>query len=251
MGLNMFTQNNPLVAPPIQPYLCTQLITRAWNLSGIVAKGFETVSGGEGETGLFLLNELLALKAADTGLIPYYQRIQFPLVQDQEKYFIPNLLEIETFTFNIGDVRFPTARASRHHYFGDGRVDSIQSLPFEWHYEREEGGGMLYVYYLPDSNYVAKITGKFGLTNVQFQTDLASVYDGFYIGYLRYCLARYMDQEYDVELSPDKLKVLKEIEHKLKWVSPPDLSQRKISFMNKREGYNWARVNISPSWNIS
>lgn len=246
----MFLSNPLLIVPP-QPYPCSQLITRAWNLSGIIARKFENVSGGEGEVGLFLLNELLELKAADTSLIPYYQRIEFPLVQGQEKYFIPNLLAIETFTFNIGDVRFPTAPASRHHYFGDGRVDNIQSLPFEWHYEREIGGGYLYIYYLPDANYIAKITGKFGLTNVQFQTNLVTVYDGFYTAYLRYALAEYMNQEMDTEFSPDKMKKLKEMEHKLKWISAPDMSMRKISFMNKRSGFNWAKCNISPAWNIS
>lgn len=244
----MLSQNNPLVAPPVEPYPCTQLITRAWNLSGIVAKGFEVVQGDQGETGLFLLNELLSLKAADTSLIPYFQRIEFPLVAGQEKYFIPNLLAMETFTFNIGDVRFPTGPSSRHNYFGDGRVDSIQSLPFQWHYEREEGGGYLYVYYLPQSNYIAKISGKFGLTNVQFQTDLSTVYDSFYIAYLRRSLARYMAHEYDIEFSGDKLKVLEEMEHKLKWISPPDLSMRKINFLNKRAGFNFAHTNISPGY---
>lgn len=242
---------NTNTVSPNNAYLAGLLIARAWNLSGIVARDFEVVSGSEGSDGLFLLNELLEYKSVRTDLIPYWGRIEFNLVQGQERYYIPNLLAVETFTFNIGSVRFPTFSAGRKQYFGDGRVDNIQSLPFEWHVEREFGGMYFYVYYLPDTPYLAKITGKFGLTNVELQTDLSTVYDGFYISYLRWCLAAYMCMEYDISFPPDKAKQLEQMEHALRWVSPPDFTMRKLSFMNTNSPFNWAHVNISPAWNVS
>lgn len=242
---------NTSIVPPNATYPAAQLISRAWNLSGIVAREFEQTSGEEGSDGLFLLNELLEYKSVRTDLIPYWGRIEFNLVQGQERYYIPNLLAVETFTFNIGSVRFPTFSAGRRQYFGDGRVDNIQSLPFEWHVEREQGGMYFYVYYLPDTPYLAKITGKFGLTNVELQTNLSKIYDGFYISYLRYCLAEYMDLEYDITFPPDKAKMKEQMEHALRWVSPPDFHMKKISFMNTNAPFNWAHINISPSWNIS
>jgi|ERR1700722_6608030 len=242
---------NPTVVPPNSPYPAAQLISRSWNLSGVVSAEFEQVSGDEGSTGLFLLNELLGFKAVRTDLIPYWGRIEFNLVQGQERYYIPNLLAVETFTFNIGKVRFPTFKAGRKQYFGDGRVDDIQSLPFEWHVERAWGGMYFYVYFLPDSNYVAKISGKFGLENVELQTNLATIYDNFYISYLRFCLAKVMDLEYDITFAPDKEAYLKEMEHALRWVSPPDMKQKKIRFMSKNTPFNWARINISPAWSNS
>ena len=57
--------------------------------------------------------------------------------------------------------------------------------------------------------------------------------------------------EYDIEFPQDKLKKLQQIEQKLLYVSPPDLIQKKISFMNKNAPLNWAHINISPSWNVS
>lgn len=242
---------NTGTVPPNAPYPAQLLIDRAWNLSGIVAREFETVRGEEGSDGLFLLNELLYMKAFDLKLIPYFARVEFNLVQGQERYYIPNLYQVETFTFNIGDVRFPTYNASRSHYFGDGRVDDIQSLPFEWHLERVQGGSYLYVYFVPEQQFLAKVTAKFALTNVELQTNLALYYDGFYISYLRYALANAMSLEYDISFAPDKLLYMRQMEQKLLYVSYPDISAKKISFINNNQPFNWAKVNISPAWNVS
>ncbi len=247
--LNAPVNNN--VVPPNAIYPVSKLISRSWNLSSIVAKEYETTNGTEGSEGLDLLNGLLEYKAVRTDLIPYWGRIEFNLVQGQERYYIPNLLAVETFTFNIGEVRFPTFKSSRQQYFGDGRVDNIQSLPFQWHVERELGGMYFYVNYRPDSNYIAKITGKFGLTNVELQTNLAKIYDGFYIEYLRFALGEYMSLEYDITFAPDKKRMLTQMEKTLRNVSPPDFKQRKVRFMNTNTPFNWAHANISPGYNVS
>lgn len=242
---------NTSTVPPNASYPASQLISRSWNLAGIVAREFETVNGQQGSDGLYLLNELLAAKSYDLKLIPYWGRIEFNLVQGQERYFIPNLFQVETFTFNIGEVRFPTFNAGRKQYFGDGRVDNIQALPFEWHLEREIYGCYFYVYYLPQQQFTAKITGKFALTNVEVQTNLSQLYDLFYISYLRYSLAEYMDLEYDIEFPQDKLRMKRQMEQKLLYVSPPDIIQQKISFFNRNTPMNWSHINISPAWNVS
>jgi hypothetical protein len=242
---------NTSIVPPNAPYLAALLINRAWNLSGIVAREFEQTSGQEGSDGLYLLNEVLAAKSYDLKLVPYWGRIDFNLVQGQERYYIPNLYQIETFTFNIDSVRFTTFSAGRKQYFGDGRVDNIQSLPFEWHLERTWGGCYFYVYYLPQQQYLAKITGKFALTNVLENTNLSTLYDLFYISYLRYALAEYMSLEYDIDFAPNKLAMKRQMEKKLLYVSPPDFHMKKVSFMNTNSPFNWAHINISPAWNVS
>lgn len=243
-------QVNTNTVPPNASYPASQLISRAWNLSGIVAREFEQTSGQEGSDGLNLLNEVLAEKSYDLKLIPYWGRIEFNLVQGQERYYIPNLYQVETFTFNIGSVRFPTFNAGRKQYFGDGRVDNIQALPFEWHLERELDGCYFYVYYLPQQEFVAKITGKFALTNVEEQTNLLKLYDLFYIRYLRYLLAENMSLEYDITFAEDKKRKLQQMEQKLLYVSPPDFRMKKISYLNNDQPFNWAHVNISPGWNV-
>lgn len=229
-------------------YSATLLINRSWNLSGIVARGLETVSGEEGSDGLFLLNELLDFEAADTNLIPYWQRTVLNLVQGQELYYIPNLYQVETFTFNIGPVRYPTQQVSRVKYFGNGRVDNIESLPFSWHPERTLGGTNFRIYFPPMGNYVADITGKYALTNVTASTDLSTLYDGFYIAYLRYALAQRMALEYDISFGAEKEAQLNKMIKKLQWISPPDMSLQKVGFITRRVGLDWQSINLSKGY---
>lgn len=229
-------------------YPAIQLINRAWNLSGIVGRGLETVSGEQGSDGLFLLNELLEFKSADLNLIPYWTRQALQLVQGQEMYFVPNLVQVETMTFNIGEVRYPMTESQRDKYFGNGRVDNIQSIPFTWHLEREKGGSNIYVYYLPMQNYPAMLTAKFALTDVSEFTDLSLTYDGFYLSYLRYALAKYMCLEYDISFDPEKEKQLMSMAKKLSNISPPDLSLQKVNFITRNTSLNWAQVNIGKGY---
>lgn len=232
-------------------YPAILLISRSWNLSGIVAKGFETVSGDQSTEGLFLLNELLDIKSADINLIPYYKRYGSVFVTGQEEYFINGLVSIETMTFNLsGPVRYPMNYCNRDKYFGSGRVNNIMSIPFEYYYNREEGGSRVYVYYLPDAAYPFDITGKFSLTNVSLQTDLSLVYDGFYIAYLRYALAKYMCQDQDITFPSDKEMQLQELIKKLNQVSPPDFTTQKVNFITNRTSLNWAQINIGKGWTV-
>lgn len=225
-------------------YPAVLLINRAWNLSGIVARNLQTVTGGQVSDGLFLLNELLEFKASDLSKIPYWTRYEFNLIQGEEEYFIDNLYQIETLTFNIGPVRYPITITNRTKYFGDGRVDNIESIPYEGHLEREKGGSTIRLYYLPMDDYVANITGKFALTDVTLNQDMSLTYDGFYLAYLRYALAEVMCNEYDIAFSPEKKQYLTTMEKKLSYVSPPDLTMQKVSFLGKRNPFNWAQANI-------
>jgi hypothetical protein len=226
-------------------YSALTLITRAWYLSGIVARNLETVSGDQITDGLFLLNTLLDFKASDIRLIPYFTRYASTFVVGQEMYYIPNLYEIEAMTFNISTVRYPMQQVTRDIYFGTGRVDNIVSLPFSYHLERTLGGSNVYVYFLPNQTYVFNLIGKFALTDVTLNQDMALVYDQFYIEYLRYALAQFMCHEYNIAFAPEKLKMLQTYEKKLLDVSPPDLTIRKISFMGDKNVINWAMVNVS------
>lgn len=229
-------------------YTARTLITRSWYLSGIVARGLQSVSGDQISDGLFLLNSLLNWKAIQIDLIPYWTYYQFPAVVGQEKYFIPNLYAIESLTFNYGVVRYSTDFQSRHTYFATSRVDNIQTLPFGWTFNRSVGGGSIYLYFLPDSTYPIKIMGKFGLTNVTLDTDMLLTYDPAYVEYLRYSLSQYMCSEYGILFNPESAKILKAITLQLMDVSPPDLSQQKTSILTQAPGLNFGDVNLGRGW---
>lgn len=229
-------------------YTTTQLITRSYYLSGIVARGLQTVSGEQITDGLYLLNAYIAVKTADTVHIPYFQEFNFTLTASQETYFIENLLHIETFTFFINNVRYSTAPVNRKTYFGSGRIENISSLPFSWHQERCLNGSNLYLYFEPQSDYEAQIWGKFSLGSVVLGQDLSLTLDQFYIEYLRYGLAEYIADENNVSLPPQTSRRLSELEAIIQSVSPPDLTLSKISSLSSQGGLNLGDVNIGHGW---
>ena len=232
-------------------YTTTQLITNAWYLSGVVARGLEIVDGAQITEGLNLLNALLAIKTANNRLIPYYTFYSLNLITNQESYFIPNLISIETITFNIEDVRYSMLKMSRKPYFGSARVDAIDALPFSWHVERSVGGATFYVYYLPSDTYLCKIWGKFSLAEVALGQDLSLTLDLFYIEYLRYALAEYICADYNITFQPQSMSKLTEYEQIITDISPIDLSMTKLSTLQSNFDINWGDVNIGKGWRPS
>ncbi len=225
-------------------YTALQLIDRAYYLSQIVARELEVVSGGQQADGLYLLNALLSFKSSDLRLIPYFTRDTFPTIQGVEDYYRPNLLMIDSLTFNIGDVRYSMLEKTRDEYFASARVDNIQSLPVTYRIERELGGLRIFLYPLPSDVYTMKLSGKFGFTNVTLQTDLSLVYDAYYIEYLRYALSRYLCAEYGATF-PDASEIhFQEMQKKLMDVSPVDMSITKQTFFGGAPGIDWQMVNL-------
>lgn len=233
-------------------YTVTQLITNAWYTSGIVSRNLQSVTGDQTADGLSLLNDLLGVKTANYPLIPYYTTTyNGTFITGQESYFIPGLIMVDSITFTIGPVRYSMQNVSRRNYFGSPRVNNIATLPFSYHVERELNGANIYVYFLPAGPYPFQVSGKFGLSSIannQLLLDLETIYDRFYITYLRYALAEYMTEEYMVSFPPQAAKKLLEFEATIRDISPLDLSMLKISSMGSDGGINFGDVNIGVGW---
>lgn len=226
-------------------YTADTLITRALYLSQIVARDLQTPTASQISDGLFLLNSLLDYKSTDLRLIPYFKFYEFLTVPGQEDYYIPDLLYVDTLTFNIGTVRYSLREMTRNQYFETPRVDNITSLPFSYRPERELGGMRLYLYFVPVQEFLMKMMGKFALTNVALNTDMSLTYDQYYIEYLRYELAEYICSEWSVTFPEEAAAKLRELRKKLKDVSPPDLSIRSQSYFGSSPVIDWQTVNLS------
>lgn len=230
-------------------YTTRKLINEAYYLTGITSRGLETVDGQEVNDGLELLNNFIAVKSADIGLIPYYNELIFNAVAGQQEYFLENMLEIETFTFNIGPVRYPTMEVSRETFFGSGRVDNIVSLPYQWHQERRFNGVDLFVYFLPqDSSWVFKVWGKFALQSLTLNQILTASIDKFYIQYLKYGLAEYICEFYNIVTPMSIVNRTAQYEQIVRDISPLDLTMIKATAFNLEGGFNYGDVNIGRGW---
>jgi hypothetical protein len=156
-------------------YSVTKLIAEAFYTSGIVSRQFQTVAGDQERTAFDALNEILSDTLIETDMIPYYTTAyDFRLVAGQERYYIPNLTKPETMTFFIDSVRYQMNITQKDKYFGSGRADNVNSLPFNWNWERTLGGVNLFLYFFPERPYPAQITGWFTLNQVSLYQDLTS-----------------------------------------------------------------------------
>lgn len=224
-----------------------ELITRAYYLSQVVARELQTVSGSQISDGLYLLNALLDVKSSDLHLIPYFTPSTFTTVIGQSEYFVENLVFVDSMTFNIGEVRYAMIEMDRKGFFATPRVDGIQSLPFSYRCERTLDGMNIFFYFVPAGNYVIKIWGKFGFTEVTLDTDLSLIYDRFYIEYLRYALAQYICQDWGATFPQEATAKYDEIVKKLMMQSPADLTIQKRSYFTRSPALDWQLVNI-PGW---
>lgn len=228
-------------------YTARELITRSFFLSQVVSRGLQTVSGEQITDGLYLLNALLDYKSTDLRLIPYFQRTTFTTTQGVEEYIIPNLLYVDSLTFNIGTVRYSLLDYSRKEYFAGPRIDDVQSLPYCYRCERQFDAMHIFLYFVPSQAFVMKISGKYGLTEVTLDTDLSLIYDLYYIDYLRYALASEICEEWGSTF-PDQSKMkLSAMEKKIMDVSPADLSMVKRGYWTGTPALDWQLINI-PGW---
>jgi hypothetical protein len=228
-------------------YTAATLITKAWYLSNIVSRDYETVGKDALANGLELLNALLASMTLNNKLIPYYQEYDVAAVTGVEKFFVPNLVEAETLTFSIGQVRYASAAVARKAYFGTARVGGVNALPFCWHAEKTLGGTNIYLYYLPSAAYDLKVWGKFALGSVTIDQDLSLTLDDFYIEYLRYALASYMCAEEGLSFPPSSQKMLDRYEARLSNFSPVDLTMTKVSPLSNSRGISMP-INLFNGW---
>jgi len=93
-----------------------------------------------------------------------------------------------------------------------------------------------------------QLYGKFSLQEVTLDQDLSLFYDRFYIEYLRYALAEYMCQEYNITFPEQSARKLDEYESVLIDISPIDLTMSKTSCLTLGNNFNYGSVNLGRGW---
>ena len=113
-------------------YTVAQLVNTSYYLAGIVSRQFESVEGQQLQEGVDVLNDILADMTVDDGMIPYMTNSTFTGVVGQEAYPITDLISVDTLVFYLDNVRYEMIPLSRDKYFGTGRVENINSLPYNY-----------------------------------------------------------------------------------------------------------------------
>lgn len=225
------------------------IIQRAYNLSGIISQSLEDQDDEEGVTGLFWLNMLLAEKSATGVLLPYFGHVDVTPVTGQEIYFIPNLVTAEILTFTIQGVRYSVRAETRYKYLGTPRAENIESLPFQWYWERVNGGMNIYLYFTPSSQIEnINVTGLMGLHDVIFSTEFDSFLDTFYQNFLIFELAEALCLAYNISTPPETKAKLTRLRNEIRTLNPRDLKLKKRSLLGRSGVLTYAQVNWGRGW---
>lgn len=232
-----------------------ELITGALYLSGVVARGAETTDGQEIKDALTLLNDILGERNSTGRFLPYYDIQNFNAVIGQEEYFVDNLVEIETLTVTLQDVRFSMRWVSRDEYFGGSRVNNIKSLPFSYHAERGINketfvpGMRIWTYWeASQDDYIFEVVGRFSLDSVSLDTVISDKLERFYLSYLKYKLAHRFCHFMGYGFDPDKMMELNKLQDQCNDVSPVDTTLKIENPFGSRWPFNWGDVNIGRGW---
>lgn len=230
-------------------YTTNQLISDAYYASGVVSREFETVSGVQVANGLLWLNDLLTETSVNESMIPYETTYTLTAVTGQETYEIPNLVAIDTLVFYLDAVRYCMQYTKRNQYFGSSRVENVQTLPFQWYFEKQFGGGNLYIYFKPNQAYPMEIHGIFTLDPVALGQDLSLTIEEFYRTYLRYALADRICSEYNYATPPGVERQLGKYQAYIaKRSRTMDLSIQKVSTLQKHAAIGYGFVNLGKGW---
>jgi len=226
-----------------------EIINRALNVSGILARTLEAEDDEEGVDGLFWLNRLLEEKSATGKQLPYYGHISLTAIPGQESYFVTGLVNADVLTFTLQNVRYSVRPENRNRYFGSSRAENIVSLPYKWYWERVNGGLNVYLYFFPADAYDIQITGLATLqTNIDFDTDLDGFVDRFYQNFLIYELAETLCIYYKISLPPATMQKLVKLKKEMTYINLPDLSIVKRSLLGGDGTISYAQVNIGKGW---
>lgn len=225
------------------------IIQRALNLSGILSRSLEEQDDEEGTDGLFWLNMILAEKSATGVLLPYFGHLDITPIQGQEIYFLPNLVTAEILTFTIQGVRYSVRFETRYKYLGTPRANDIQSLPFQWYWERVNGGMNIYLYFTPDQQIEGiQVTGLIGLQSVIFSTEFDGFLDTFYQNFLIFELAESMCMFYKISMPPESKAKLMRLRNEMRSINPRDFKLKRKSLIGSSGILTYAQVNFGRGW---
>lgn len=225
-----------------------ELINKAWILAGAVGRDLDQVKGSQGIDGLDWLNIVLSEMAEDGMTIPYIQEVEVTMIVGQEKYFVPNLIQASTVTFNLDEVRFSLIRQQINDFKGSFRVNNINSLMVNYYVQRVIGGSDIYFYFKPSQDYPVHINGKFAVGNVQFNDDLNLVADLFFQSYIMYRLANKLALWYGLTPLPGLANELMAGEHRIKTINSPDMTFKPTGLLMGNQALNWAQINVGRGW---
>ena len=208
------------------------LIAHAFYLSQIKSREAEGVEAWESDDGLRLLNQIIASLGLSGAMLPYESTVALDCVVGQSDYVIARLVQVNYVILTDQTVRRPLSRLSEPEYVAANAVIGVTGLPYSYYIERQKGASLLNLYYAPDKPYPLSIRGRLAFQGVKLNTDLTTLFDDFFIGYLETKLAERVCGFYSHSVPDAVAAEVITLERSLNQLTGRDLSIRKRSLFN-------------------
>jgi hypothetical protein len=226
-------------------YLASELLVKALRTSGLVSADIgNQPTSRQMVDALDLLNEILSQINSDGALLPYTSTISVDMVAGQETYEIDNLIQWQAIAYYLDDIRYTLYYSGRTDYYSSNRADNILSMPYQFHVERTIGGSKIQLYFFPQQDYPLEITGLFGFSPVGISDDISTLFDTYYLKYLRLKLANAICSYNELTLSNGSAIELAKIEKQMKRLNNPDLSSSVVNLMTGANFPSYAQANF-------
>lgn len=157
--------------------------------------------------GIDELNDILASFGSDGQMIPFRQKVTFPLISGQNSYIfsdtvpadvvMPPIVELSECNITFNDVILPCLVVPYSNIVNTSRVTKLEAIPGTVYLQRHPDSSELFFYPAPSPliNLVATIYAKFYLTSVTRFQEMTNI-PPYFVQFLKYQLARNLRSSY-------------------------------------------------------
>lgn len=229
------------------------LIQQAYRDAQLVAETGETADATQLNTGLRLLNRILALISTDGWEIPLITEESLNLTQGVDTIDLVGWVKLEKVQYLLGNVLFNIRLLSLNDFYNNAVIENSSGIPYLAYPKRTPTGILLRVFLDPSENYTIFIRGYKALNQVTLSDDLEpNTISGFMQDYLGYRLSLDLQIDAQIEkISPWLLLKVNEYEQHYKRLKVVRIDVRtdKMGDQEGRETQAIVSWNLGQGWN--
>lgn len=232
-----------------------QLIINALYLTGELGVG-ETPDPFMLNTGLELINELLAKFAEDSIYIPYITELNFNLVAGQRTYSISDIVTADVTADRIVDLSYanflvpssgqgiiyPLQIINKAQYYGVTRLLPLNTRPGFIFLDKQSLESFITLYPSPDQPYPCQLGVKCMINSLSQNQSLEEL-PPFYYGFLKYALARKFLSIYPSANWPQTAEdEYQDYFSSIKNANETDVTVRPSAVLSRPEPFYWQNI---------
>jgi hypothetical protein len=233
------------------PRTTNDLIVYAGRLLGEVGTD-ETPDAVLLQTGLFVLNALLAQFSTNSIYVPFIQDLSFTMVVGQQTYSVSNIvpadlnfnriISIEYANFTVQTIDYPLKVINKSEFYNIVRLTNLQARPGFVLLDKQINESFLIFYPFPDQPYPCNIRVKFMIDDLSANATVDQV-PTYYQYFLIYALAKALKNYYPTgNWTPESESEYQRIFADLRVSNETDMTIRTSAILETPRPFYWPNI---------